>query len=131
MYAEVGSMFCCGVDEIHGLEDAECPKDFVDAVVANAEGLPAFMFYTARAKFSKLGNQVAKYIERNKLGKVTRMSVRPILNANSGNKIHMWVWQLNKPEFEKRQIARAKEEEAKWQASHTERTDSERRWWQY
>ena len=111
-------MFCCGVDEIHGLEEADTPKEFVDAVAREAEGLPALMFYTARAKCAKKGNDAAKYIMRNNLGKVVRVTERPVLNTNSGNKIHMWVWTLNKKEFEKLQIKATSEANEDWLNRH-------------
>lgn len=93
---DTGSMFCCGVDEIHGLQDESEPKKFVEGVAYDMEGVPAYLFYTGQAKYLRRGEKVARYIEKNNFGKVTRISERPMLNEKSGNKIHMWVWIPNK-----------------------------------
>lgn len=108
LFLDVSSQFCCGLYEVNGLQESKSGKQFIEAVAREANGLPAYIAFTAIARYTKKGQAVVDYIENNKLGSVIRVAKRPIVNGNSGNKVHMWVWIPNKRKFQS--IAREAQE---------------------
>lgn len=125
-YVDAESLFCCGVVEVHGLENSKSGKTFLESVAAEVVGLPAYIVFTATAKYTRKGQAVVDYIEENKLGSIIRVSKRPIINGNSYNKVHMWVWIPNKRKFQSMQraaIASRTDDSSNW------RPGMNRDWW--
>lgn len=82
---------CCGADELYHIEAV---SDDVRVPVARAYGLcsSALIVFTDAVR-NRNGSRLARYIRRQKLGKVTSSSVA--YNDNSGNDIQAWVWAVD------------------------------------
>lgn len=112
------NMTCCGLREITGLEFAgdgkEAMTEFVEAAFPKSR---RYNFdkheyeYIARLNFShavfseaqdgagSYGEKFSAYILKNKLGDVIASQRR--VNPNSGNRLKVWIWTLNKQGLKK------------------------------
>ena len=95
---------CCGVDDIDGLGSRQDPSDaimdvcrvYVDEYSDDQRQWPAFFMFTSIGIY---GWKFASYIKKNGLG-VVRKSVSRI-NPNSGSKLRVWMWAVNRSAMRK------------------------------
>lgn len=85
---------CCGMDEIHDL--AGPSKNIIVDVCKerdsnNEAKIPFYLFTDALENNN--GSNLAKYIIKNKLGKIICTTARK--NPNSSNYIRAWIWEVN------------------------------------
>jgi len=83
---------CCGLQVIDDLEDTS-PKILADICKEKFDGWKeyehAYLIFTDDV-CQKNGERFARYLKKNKFGKVH--SVPPRKNPNTGNYIKVWVW---------------------------------------
>lgn len=98
---ELESITCCGVLELHGVESCDTARE---AVVDAAEGYfeevnnhRAYILYSTTGD-SRIGHAINRYIAKYRLGVVQK--TRPTLNGNTGNMVTVWMWTVNKRNFE-------------------------------
>lgn len=111
------SNISCGVGQLHGFSRFKTPREFIydafieiDSYSGEADGeadqdTPFFIFSDVityrynneEQRRDKLltGQRFATWLKRRNLGTVIASS--PKINPNSGNKIRVWVWEVNKP----------------------------------
>ncbi len=90
---------CCGIKEIDRISGYLPDRILKDICQDWFDDTPrAFLIFSC-TNTEKAGKRLANYIKRNDLGVTHRM--RPRLNPNSGNILHMWVWSVNNRKFKK------------------------------
>ncbi len=97
--ATINSTSCCGLREIEGMHKE--PKEILLDVGRHRYeywNSCALYFFTDTAS-GKYGKMLAKYIEENGLGSITKSDNKR--NPNSGRIIICWVWSVNKAKFKK------------------------------
>lgn len=102
----ITNLGCCGVKEITGLAGHKSAPDAMRAYckrpfshdTAFAPPSCAFTLFTAPQPY-KYGHVFAAFILKNKLGDV--QEIGPTLNPNSGNRLQVWVWTVDRPALEK------------------------------
>lgn len=86
---------CCAVDEINGID--EKPKDVLisicDEKYGGGDSKQAFIIFTDNVTEYSHGENLAKYIKKNKLGSLQVTRARK--NPNSGNLVKVWIWTPN------------------------------------
>lgn len=98
--ADLVATRCCGIRELNGIEDCSTARE---AVVDAAEGWfeedkdGSYIFFSTTNEH-RIGHATAAYIEKYNLGVVHK--TRPTRNPNSENMLTMWVWTVNKKNFE-------------------------------
>ncbi len=90
---------CCGIRELTPIMDCnEAREAIVDAAEdwfdKDKDG--AFIFFSATSD-SRMGHEVAAYIEKYNLGVVQK--THAMRNPNSDNMLTMWCWAVNKRNF--------------------------------
>ena len=86
--------FCCGVIEIHGIDEIEDTNAVIRQFCeAHSEPDCGACLFTSvvRGKYTE-GDKLKAFIRKNKLGKVIGMCVR---NPNTDNNVKMYLWQVN------------------------------------
>lgn len=102
----VDNTSCCGLNEIVGVA-YNSPQDVMRMVCEyknlsdtkdNRDYVP-LMFFTDTIYKKKpavqSGQSFAKFIEDNKLGVLSKSTIR--INPNSSNRIRCWIWSVNFP----------------------------------
>lgn len=102
------STSCCGVDEIVDLGSRNTTRGAMLDVCNNyirrewnnsfVDDFPAFLSFTGVMKYG-YGQEFANFIRKNKLGTVRESVAR--VNPNSGNRIKMWIWAVNRTAMRK------------------------------
>ena len=108
----LSGMICCGVDEIEFIQDAQPLPDLLRSIYETWYGSKGdgndgagILVFTAVVKgegwtkFYKRGDQLAAYIEKNKLGSVVRS--KPKVNPNSSNTVRAYLWSVSASGFHK------------------------------
>jgi len=94
------SLQCCAIREISGIENYT-PKETVKQVAKEyccSDEKSAFLLFTFYANRKK-GDNLKKFIEKNKLGTVTKSRAKK--NPNSGNNINIFIWSIGRINFKK------------------------------
>jgi hypothetical protein len=95
---DIQCMNCCGVGEIADINDHEKPAE-----VLMAGGIHLLRYghhvFTDTHYQQNLGPRLARYLKRCNLGKV--INTKYAYNQNSGNKVMVWVWTVDKPRLVK------------------------------
>ena len=91
----ISRLNCCGINEIADIYENhpdiitnQIAKDYVE------KGNQSAFYIFSDIGDKKIGNSLAKYIKKNKLGLITKSPSR--INPNSGNSLKVWIWTLNK-----------------------------------
>mgnify|MGYP001558905767 FL=1 len=90
---------CCGLKEIDGLKETPNETVFyvcVDFFDNDIKG--AFIIFTDVLR-SRRGLRLQNYIQAKKLGKITESSYKR--NPNSGNRLKVWVWEVNEKKLQR------------------------------
>jgi len=89
------SMECCGVQELDGIITSTSSKSIIADVVGDFfhdDSKCTYIIFTDYSK-NRNGDNLKKYIEKNKLGTVTKQRAKR--NPNSKNIINLFVWSIN------------------------------------
>lgn len=98
--ASLESTECCGIRELNNIMECSTARE---AVVDAAEewyenGKDGAYIFFSTTNESRIGHAIAIYIEKYKLGVVHK--THPTRNPNSENMLTMWVWTVNKANFQ-------------------------------
>lgn len=99
--SDVQSLYCCGIKELHGIQDGETPEELLEQEGFSILNSCAFVIMSDaemndRKKGKKAhaeGRAMRAFIRKNKLG--TLQTIRSKMNPNSGNRVQMYVWHVN------------------------------------
>lgn len=80
-------------DLVIEIYDDHSHEEFVDGVTAFAKDHKNRTFIFSDAIFNSNGQRLAKFITKNKLGKLIPSPI--ILNPSTGNKVRHWMWVYN------------------------------------
>lgn len=89
---------CCGLFELSGVQSVSA-EEAVREVCENwfdEDEQGAYIIFTTVEGLR--GTQLAKFIKKFRLGDVQKQ--RPAINANTSNRLSMWVWRVNKTELQ-------------------------------
>lgn len=100
--ASLQETHCCGIRELNHVQDVSSAKEAIadaarDWFDNDRDG--AFIFYSVTKDYLQKGDGIKKYIEKKELGTVFK--TRSLRNPNSENLLTMYLWQVNKKNFEK------------------------------
>ena len=105
---EVRGMSCCGIGEIISLSSSHSPRE---ALLRTADEMQNYgmIIFTGVVQYiddympcPTYCQDFAKLLEEKKLGKIT--SVTNVYNPNSGNRIGIWVLEVDRPRMVKESL---------------------------
>jgi len=91
----------CGVVQLHSFDQHTTPEKFLfDSLDDNFGGEFAFAIFSdvLKPKRKLSGTKFAKYIKDSGLGTVVETKIK--INPNSGNKIRVWVWEVDRAKLD-------------------------------
>lgn len=100
---------CCGMQELMQIHDDDDPLKSVMSVDPHDQAFIIFSSVKELVGGYEVGNRLARFIEKNKLGKV--LSSNPAVNPNSKNHVKAFVWTINKAALTKFQTKIRKTDE--------------------
>lgn len=91
----ISTTTCCGVRDISRLSSTkpkEAVEEVAESVCGERDGAPFFLF-TGVTK-ENYGQELARYIRKNELGRVIKTKSKR--NKNSGNDLTAWIWEIDR-----------------------------------
>lgn len=97
-----GPCCCCGIEELYDIQYGDTVIDCVRQ--AKARSIGAVIIFsvsddTSAYSSPKIGRALAAFIRKNKLGRVSETPWA--YNGNSGNKIKVFTWTVNRDNLKK------------------------------
>lgn len=95
-----GSEISCGVAQLYDMYEEGNPKDIMKTVANEINEINAkIILFSDVAGPKKGGAKLAAFIGKKKLGPL--ISSRAVVNPNSGNKIKVWMWTVDRKKLAK------------------------------
>ena len=97
------SNISCGVEQLHDFDDFDTPEKFlINSLRERFDDNINFAFVifsdVLNPKRKLGGTKFAKYIKDSSLGNVVKTKIKT--NPNSGNKIRVWVWEVDRDKLD-------------------------------